>query len=121
MMADKNFILEQDDDRPNIRFVLGVAIVTMVVFSVGIAWSVLLVYSQAPESFRWKSPVPRPIGDDTIGIVEQPMFEGDHTLRNMLDAQRQRLHGYGWSNREERRIHIPIEEAMRLVAEGAQR
>lgn len=110
--------IEQEDDRPNVRFVLAVGIATMVVFSIGIAWSVMLVRSGVRSVSPEPAPIPRMIGHPTIGIVEQPMFERNRITIDKRTAEKDRLESYGWANRQEGRIHIPIGEAMKMAAEG---
>lgn len=110
--------IEQEDDKPNVRFVLGVGIATMVVFSVGIAWSVMLVRSGIRGIRPEPAPIPSMIGHPTIGIVEQPMFELNRIPFDKHAAERKRLESYGWADRERERIHIPIEEAMKQVTNG---
>lgn len=117
MSAHSHADIEQEDDKPNVRFVLGVAVATMVVFSVGIAWSVILVRSGVRSIRPEPVPIPAMIGHSEIGIVEQPMFERNHILRDRRAAKEKRLGGYGWTDRENGRIHIPIDEAMKRITE----
>lgn len=119
MSAHPHVDIEQEDDKPNIRFVLGVAVATMVVFSVGIAWAVILTHAGIHRVRPEPAPIPTLIGHSEIGIVEQPMFERNRIFRDRVTPKEQRLESYGWTDRENGRIHIPIEEAMKQITEGA--
>jgi hypothetical protein len=64
-------------------------------------------------------PIPSEIGDTKIGLVEQQLFEsGPLRSDRARAAQLARLHGAGWVDRTAGLVHIPIELAMALVAQG---
>jgi hypothetical protein len=46
-------------------------------------------------------------------LQESPAAE----IRQFRSVEEQRLHGYGWVDKEAGIVHIPIEEAMRLMGE----
>jgi hypothetical protein len=58
------------------------------------------------------------VGQDKIGLVEQRLFESN--LRGSRDrmARQAHLEGYGWVDRQGGVLHIPVAEAMTLVARG---
>lgn len=112
-------VIHQEEDRVHVTIILIIAIVTVIVFGVGILWA-LLIISNVTEDIHTEAPPPVPalIGQPFIGMVEQPMFERNRVLADRLDAQRARLESYGFRDRQQGRIHIPIEEAMKRVVEG---
>jgi hypothetical protein len=54
-----------------------------------------------------------------IGIVDQVPFVIDHRLPRWKAERKAHLEGYGWVDRSKGVVHIPIEQAMQLVASGA--
>ncbi len=56
-------------------------------------------------------------GPATIGGVEQTLIDADTSLEALRAQQRRELETYGWSERDSGYVHVPIEEAMRRVAE----
>jgi hypothetical protein len=62
--------------------------------------------------------LPAEVGQDKIGLVEQQLF--DSNLRGGRDrgARQAHLEGYGWIDRQGGVLHIPVAEAMGLVARG---
>lgn len=119
MSHARHVVIHQEEDRPRARIILIIAVVTLIVFGIGILWAILIISSET-SAIHTEEPLPVPalIGQPVIGIVEQPMFERNRVLTDQLDAQRARLESYGVRDREKGRIHIPIEEAMKRVVEG---
>lgn len=112
-------ILEQEEDIPNIKNVVAIAIGTAVTFAIGV-FIVVWMMRGSPRAGRLVPPYPRALGQPEVGLVDQPMFEGDRRRADFEAAQRERLNEYGWVDRDAGVIHIPIEQAMdRLVAAGA--
>lgn len=119
MTRAAHFAIHQEEDRPNVRFVVFVAIATGVLFSIGIAWSTLLMNAvQREVRPAGPAPVPKVLGEAEIGIVDQPMFDRDRRLSDERDAKKRRLETYGWVDRANDRVHLPIGRAMQLVASG---
>lgn len=117
-MSPRHVVIYQEEDRVRAGIIAIIAIVTLIVFGIGILWAILIVFSVSKDIRAEPAPIPSLIGQPVIGIVEQPMFERDRRLADMLAAQRERLSTYGFVDRERGRIHIPIEEAMKRVAAG---
>jgi hypothetical protein len=65
--------------------------------------------------------LPPELGRTKIALVEQSLFSDGNALRGEKDraARLARLNGRGWVDRARGVAHIPIEEAMALVAAGA--
>lgn len=117
-MSPRHVVIHQEEDRVRAGVIAIIAVVTLIVFGIGILWAIWLVVSISDEVRPEPAPIPSLIGQPVIGIVEQPMFDRDRRLADLLGAQRERLSSYGFVDREKGRIHIPIEEAMKRVAAG---
>lgn len=61
-----------------------------------------------------KAPPPQ-VGAKEIARVFQAPFPLENSARDEREAQRARLDGYGWVDRERGIIHLPIERAMQLI------
>jgi hypothetical protein len=62
--------------------------------------------------------LPAEVGQSKIGLVEQQLF--DTNLRGARDraARQAHLDSYGWVDHQAGVLHIPIDQAMALVAQG---
>jgi len=114
----RHVVIHQEEDTASAKIIVIISIVTLVVFGFGILWAIWIISAEAGGIRAEPPPVPALIGKPVIGIVEQPMFDRNRTLRDRLQKQRDRLESYGFQDRERRRIHIPIEEAMKRVVQG---
>ena len=108
-----------EDDRVDSRTVVLVGAGGLLLFLVA-ALAAMSFLAASDRRHEWR-PLPRELGRSKIGLVEQdPFFEGV-PLRADLDrtARQARLAGWGWVDQAHGLAHIPIDEAMRLVAAGA--
>jgi hypothetical protein len=111
----------QEEDAPRVRKAVVISVVTLLTFAGGIAWVLLILRSEpmTPDSFQ--PPRPNRLHGSEIGIVDQPLFEGDRRLLQLTQDKRKWLESYGWVDRDAGIIHIPIERAMdRVAAEARQ-
>jgi len=108
-----------EDDRVDSRAVLLVGLAALFTFTV--AALVAMSYLRHEALTRPAPALPPELGQTKIGLVEQSLFFDGNVLRGDKDraARLARLHGWGWVDRAAGVAHIPIEEAMALVAAGA--
>ena len=62
-------------------------------------------------------PIPAQMGRAEIGIVDQVPFDVTRALQAYRQERIERLSSWGWMDRKQGTIHIPIERAMDLVLE----
>lgn len=96
------------------------------ILAVGIASLLLFFFASVATSlfFRMRlgehppMPMPPELGRSKIGMVEQQIF--DKALRGTRDraAREERLRSYGWVDQRRGVVHLPIDRAMELVAQG---
>jgi hypothetical protein len=105
-----------EEDRVSTPAILGVGVAALVLFF--LASLVTVSFWREKMDERGPVAVPPETGQSKIGLVEQQLFE--LTVRGERDRARklERLGSYGWVDRAAGVAHIPIEEAMRLVAAG---
>jgi hypothetical protein len=62
--------------------------------------------------------LPQQVGQAEIGIVDQVPFDVTRSLQNYRDDRNRRLESWGWVDRKNGIVHMPVEEAMdRLIKE----
>jgi hypothetical protein len=105
-----------ETDRINSRAVLVVGFGALAIFI--LAGAASIAYIRHSNAVTPQAALPPEVGQSKIGLVEQQLF--DTSLRGARDhaARRAHLDGYGWVDRQAGLLHIPIAEAMALVARG---
>ena len=108
-------VRSERDHVPAMRlFLVGVA--ALLVFFVG---SLLTVgYLRARQAAAGPFAAPAEVGRSKIALVEQQPFDLVTRGERARASQLERLGSAGWVDRSAGVAHIPIEEAMRLVAAG---
>jgi hypothetical protein len=108
--------VRSEDDRIDSRAIVGVGVASLVLFF--LASLVTVSFFHQRMAARGPIAVPAEVGQSKIGLVEQQQFglvvRGERARARDLA----RLGSYGWVDRQAGVAHIPIEEAMRLVAAG---
>jgi hypothetical protein len=115
----------QDEALP-FGLVAVVATITAVIFAIAVIWTARLM-TNVEDEVRAQSGTPRSAveipnyGEAEVGIVDQQNFALERRALEMRRAHVERLASYGWVNRAQGTIHIPIDEAMkRYAAQAAQ-
>jgi hypothetical protein len=96
--------------------ILGIAGGALLLFVICIVWSQRILAHQTDVALPGGAPpLPRSIGKEEIGIVDQSLFELEGRAEALKKQKRQHLGSYGWVDREKGIIHIPIDQAMEQV------
>ena len=66
-------------------------------------------------------PLPRQIGQSEIGIVDQVPFDVYRGLQSYRNERLQRLESWGWIDKKQGTVHMPIEQAMDRVVQEQRR
>lgn len=108
--------VRSEEDRISTGPIIAVGVGAVVLFF--LASFVTISYLRVKEGDRPPLPMPAELGRSKIGMVEQQIF--DLATRGEQDRarKRERLSSYGWVDRGAGIVHVPIERAMQLVAEG---
>lgn len=108
--------VRSEEDRISTGKILAVGVASLVLFIA--SGLVVTAYFQKQRSERPALPIPPETGRSKIGMVEQQLF--DRAVRGERDraARLERLGSFGWVDRRAGVAHIPIEQAMELVANG---
>jgi hypothetical protein len=108
-------VRSEDDHVQSLRVAL-VGVAALVIFFLGSL--VTVGYFFARQAERGPIPIPPEVGLSKIGMVEQQTFELAVRGERAKARQLERLGSFGWVDRKAGVAHIPIEEAMKLVAAG---
>jgi hypothetical protein len=108
------------DDQIDFKKVILVGVTSLFVFALGTIWAVAILHRETDRARATTglSKTPALLHKSEIGIVDQPLFEGDHRLADWRAERAARLNGYGWVDRSKGIAHIPIDKAMDEVAGG---
>ena len=108
----------EEDEIPTAK-IARVGIGALVIFVIASVVSTLVLIQSRKE--YWPGgppPVPAEAGQRTIGLTEQVQFENQTTVEETEGPARKRLQEYGWIDKPRGLIHLPIERAMELAAQG---
>ncbi|GAO02019.1 hypothetical protein [Anaeromyxobacter sp. PSR-1] len=108
--------VRSEEDRIDTGKIIAVGVAALVVFFIGSYAAI--AYLQDLRASREGPPIPPEIGQNKIGMVEQQLFELSVRGERDRTARRQRLASYGWVDRGAGVVHLPIDRAMDLVAQG---
>ena len=90
------------------RIVLGGgAVAVMIALAALAGWALIAAFGRRPQD---RAPVRPPVPAPALQSHPLEDFASDQR------AQQRRLAGYGWIDRGKGEVHIPIEQAMRLLS-----
>ena len=103
--------------------VIGVGVGSIILFTVA-TW-ISFSFMNAREKLlqpNGPDPIPLQIGQGEIGIVDQAPFDVTRSFAVYRKDRTDRLTHWGWVDRKQGLVHMPIETAMeKVVAEGQKR
>jgi hypothetical protein len=116
-MTEHGHGVRSEEDRISTPKIVAVGVASLVIFFLASLATGMYLSSRRAASPPLR--VPPEIGSSKIGMVEQQLF--DRARRGETDraARKERLGSYGWVDRKQGVVHLPIERAMELVAGGA--
>jgi hypothetical protein len=108
----------EEDDIPTAK-IAWVGIGALVIFvAASVVATLVLMHSRREYWPEGPPPVSTEAGQRTIGLTEQVQFENQTAVEETEGPARKRLHAYGWVDQPRGLIHLPIERAMELTAQG---
>ena len=113
--AEHATVRSEEDRIPGLRLVM-VGLAALLIFFVG-SW-ITVGYLHARQRAAGPPVIPPEIGRNKIGLVEQQLFDLSVRGERARTRDLERLGSVGWVDRNAGLAHIPIDEAMRLVAAG---
>jgi len=108
-------VRSEEDRVPSIRIVL-VGLGALILFFIGSF--ITVSYLHARQLANGPVVIPPELGQNKIGLVEQQIFDLAVRGERSRAKQLERLGSTGWVDRKAGVAHIPIDDAMRLVASG---
>lgn len=109
-------VTDDPETLPGVK-IAAVLISALVLFGVGILWSVALADQRKHQLVdeQGQAAPGNQIGKPEIGMVDQQLFEIENRSAELKAKKLQRLHSYGWVDQSKKVVHIPIEKAMEQV------
>jgi hypothetical protein len=113
-------VVRAEPDHIGTPRILAVGVAALLFFAVASWATIRLGYDRTRAEVLPDGPAapPTEIGMNKIGIVEQRLFSLSVEPTDWRKSQLERLHGWGWVDRQAGLIHVPVEEAMARVAKG---
>jgi hypothetical protein len=102
--------------------VIGIGLGSLIVFA--IATFVVWKYMGSREKVLQPggpAAIPAQLGQGEIGIVDQVPFDVTRALQQYRNESIERLSSWGWMDRKQGTIHMPIDRAMDLVVQEQQK
>ena len=101
--------------------VISIGVVSLAIFAVSTWWAATILSRETKKNEQATGAVyhPQRVEQEEIGIVDQMPFSVDTRLHRWRAEHSARLNGYGWVDRDKGVAHVPIEQAMDAVANGA--
>jgi hypothetical protein len=107
--------LAQEPDRVPARRLAAIGVAGLLVFAAGALWAATVQRGVTGSIRGDTAPRPALAGQGEVGMVHQtPFGEGIAAAKNA--EARRRLSGAGWVDRDAGVVHVPIEQAMEIVA-----
>jgi hypothetical protein len=96
--------------------VIGTGIASILIFAIA-TFVVYRYMEQREKSLQVGGalPIPAQMGQAEVGIVDQVPFDVTRSLQAYRTERVERLSSWGWMDRKQGTIHIPIDRAMELV------
>jgi hypothetical protein len=97
---------------------LGVGIGSILVFAISILIVVKVLHAREKQlQPNGPDPMPAQLGQSEIGIVDQVPFDIARAQQAYRKDRLARLQHWGWADRKEGIVHMPVEEAMEQVVQ----
>lgn len=109
----------QEPDKIAWKWIVGIGVVT-IFLSVALSYCARCAVIDADERLSGDRAIREEIPAVPDGQIEYELFEEDGQGQGERDkeASLQRLRSWGWVDREQGVVHMPVEQAMELVARG---
>jgi hypothetical protein len=108
--------VRQEEDRISSRTIVLVGAGSLLVFLVA-GWTAV-AYLDARKAEHGPVALPAEAGKSKIGMVEQDFLDLAVRGTRQRALKLERLGSYGWVDEKAGVVHIPIDRAMELVAQG---
>jgi hypothetical protein len=111
--------MRQEADRPNVAALSWIGVGTLLVFGACLLAVVFLLQGRETAIAPHGEPPPPPaVHRSQVGIVNQRLFGEQPENEDVQRRAAGRLATYGWVDRDAGLVHLPIDRAVELVAQG---
>jgi len=110
----------QEPESVDVPRAVLIAIIALAIFALAVFEADRILH-QETKTLAGPAPIPGEIGQPEIGMVNQRLFQLQREAEELRAEQMQRLNSYGWIDRNEEIIHIPIDQAMEALVSSSKR
>jgi hypothetical protein len=104
----------QEEDRIATGKIIAVAIVSLLIFGVGVVWAISIQRDQMHSIVtQGHAAPPAEAGAPEVGIVYQWPFNMSQYGADKARETKARLEYYRWADKDKKVVRIPIDEAMK--------
>lgn len=108
-----------EEDRIGSRTIVMVGVGALLVFFVASLAAIgAMKRQQGRINPDGAAPLPAELGQSKIGLLEQRLFENSNQADVVHRVQRSKLESYGWVDREQGIIRMPIDRGIQMVIAG---
>ena len=109
--------LQQEPESFAAPRMVQVAVVTLIIFALGIVWSTEIWLRRSKDLAPNGSAAAVELGKREIGIVDQVPFEQQNEPAELRAAKLRRLGSYGYVDKARGVVHVPIERGYEMAIE----
>ncbi|AKU90247.1 hypothetical protein [Vulgatibacter incomptus] len=120
-MTRRHANIRLEEDVVPAGFLLSLIFAVVFVTLAGIGWAWLIFSRETMRLGGYEQPIPEQHAPRTIVRVNQSLIHVERNGQRIEAEQRRILEEYGWIDRERGIVRIPIDDAIRITAEGATR
>lgn len=102
--------------------IIAIGVAALILFVASGYWS-YTIYDKRSRELQplGPDPIPRAIGQGEIGIVDQVPFDVYRSLQTYRRYSKHRLETWGWVDKKQGIVHMPVEQAMEQMVSPAER
>jgi hypothetical protein len=110
----------QEEDRIATGKIILTAVISLAIFGIGVLWAISIQRGENKTIVSQPGQLgPAAAGAPEVGIVYQWPFFTSQFANEKAQQTKGRLERYGWTDKNAKVVHIPIEEAMQKYVQQA--
>ena len=104
--------LRQEVDKIDSKMIIAIGVTALVIFGIGVVWAIQIQRDSAGTIRSYTAAQVPKTTPDEVGIVYQAQFSADFAPK-LLAAHQAYLDSVGWVDQPTKRVHIPIDRAIK--------
>ncbi len=111
-MSSEHEQLRQEVDKIDTKTIIAVGFTALAIFAVGIVWAIQIQRDTNGNLLSYTPAQVPALQHDEVGMVYQASFTKDFAQK-LLTEHQARLDSVGWVDQKAKKVHIPIERAIK--------